>query len=94
MSEEELLGTLGIQYKAAKERYAQRSAQAVQFADMFSKLATALRNEHIEPASLQYFKTTAPTTDELERLFHEVNEAKMQMEHAKTQLAKLGLAVD
>jgi uncharacterized protein YPO0396 len=95
MSEEELVGSLGVKYKAAKERLAKKSAEATEIAEILRSTSEALsKGEMMDTRTYHAYKQNAPSAESLTALIKEITEARKQMEHARAQLATLGLKID
>jgi hypothetical protein len=95
MSEEDLVGSLGVQYKAAKERLAMKRAEANAIAEILRSLSDSLgKGEMMDTRTYHAYKQNAPTAESLTALIKEITEAKTQMERARAQYASLGLNIN
>jgi hypothetical protein len=93
MSDQELIGALVLQNKAAKDTLAKRKSEALQWANVFQSLAGYLRAGAL-PASIETVAKSLPTLEEVEAIFHDIAQAKAEAANTKDQLTQLGITLE
>ena len=93
MSEEELIGRLGGQYKEAKERLARLESEALQFSKALAAITEILGGQRYPNAATSTLDTHLaiyPSIDDLKTLLAEISKAETSKQAAKAELIKLG----
>ena len=94
MSEEELIGRIAAQYKAAKERLAKYRSEAHLIANALRTVSLLLNQANVmDPASIPRAWEVFPTAEYLKQLLANIEEAAAEAERARAELDKLGLTV-
>ncbi|SRR6266404_1285128 len=98
MSEEELIGKLGTQYKEATARLAQLKGEAHQFCLILNGIAEKLdpsyhQRVNLNTSDLANALQQLPTGGVLARLLDDISHTASDLAKIKTQLSDLGLPV-
>jgi hypothetical protein len=96
MSDEELIGKFGRQYREAKQKLAQLEAEANHYAEELTKVAGILRkppqfDSPMPPNTVQSIKADYPTKERLDQLITEIVKERQEAERTRKEMKRLGL---